>query len=98
MKSANKRMVLTLPVRRSFYIRARYTRLGGSVGCVLPVKARAGRTCEALALFSNVLECMLGSLLMDSLGAYTMPGIRLSHGFINGVRMSIISSIYTKGV
>ena len=44
----NKRMVLTLPARRSFDIRARYKRLGGSVRLVLPHRARAGRTCEAL--------------------------------------------------
>ena len=46
---ANKRMVLTLPARGSFRIRARYTGLGGGSNPVLPVRTRAGRTCEALA-------------------------------------------------
>jgi len=43
-----KRMVLTLPARGNFGILARHKRLGGSVGLVLPLRARAGRTCEAL--------------------------------------------------
>ena len=48
---ANKRMVLTLPALRSFGIIARPKRLGAGIGFVLPVKARAGRTCEALAIY-----------------------------------------------
>ncbi len=44
-------MVLTLPARSSFRIIARYNGLGGGFGSVLPLKARAGRTCEALATF-----------------------------------------------
>jgi hypothetical protein len=44
-------MVLTLPARSSFHIIARHTRLGGGFGFVLPLKARVGRTCEALALY-----------------------------------------------
>jgi len=43
-------MVLTLPARSSFDIIARHKGLGGGFGCVLPLRARAGRTCEALAL------------------------------------------------
>jgi hypothetical protein len=46
---ANKQMVLTLPARGNFYIRARHKGLGSYGGCILPVRARAGRTCEALA-------------------------------------------------
>ncbi len=38
---ANKRLVLTMPARRSFSIRARHKGLGGSVGFVLPVRALA---------------------------------------------------------
>jgi hypothetical protein len=52
-KSANKRMVLTLPARGSFSIIARYKSLGACTNALLPVKARVGRTCEALA---NVLS------------------------------------------
>jgi len=44
-------MVLTLPARSSFDIIARHKGLGGGFGCVLPLRARAGRTCEALAIF-----------------------------------------------
>jgi hypothetical protein len=44
-----KHMVLTLPARGSFSIRARHKRLGSGVGFLLPHTARAGRTCEALA-------------------------------------------------
>lgn len=44
-------MVLTVPALHSFYLIARYKRLGGGFGFVLPVKARAGRICKALALF-----------------------------------------------
>jgi hypothetical protein len=50
-RMANKRMVLTLPARGSFGIIARHTRLGGGVSLVLPHTARAGRTCEALAIY-----------------------------------------------
>ena len=39
----------TLPARGNFDIRARHKRLGGGFGFVLPVTARAGCTCEALA-------------------------------------------------
>jgi len=46
-KSANKRMVLTLPALGHFGIRSRHTGLGRGIGFVLPLKARAGRTCEA---------------------------------------------------
>jgi hypothetical protein len=49
---SNKQMVLTLPALRNFSIIARPKRLGGSVGVVLPVRAQAGRTFEALALIS----------------------------------------------
>ena len=45
---ANKALVLTLPARRSFGIIARHKGLGGGFGFVLPVKARAGRTMQAL--------------------------------------------------
>jgi len=45
---ANKRLVLTLPTRDSFGIIARHKSLGGGVGFVLPVRAQAGRTNEAL--------------------------------------------------
>ncbi len=45
---ANKQMVLTLPARGSFYIIAR---LGGNSGFVLPLRARVGRTFEALEGF-----------------------------------------------
>lgn len=46
-----KRMVLTLPARGDFRIRTRYKCLGGGIGLILPHTARAGRTCEALAIF-----------------------------------------------
>jgi hypothetical protein len=45
----NKRMVLTLPARGSFDIIARYKGLVSGSSSVLPLKARVGRTCEALA-------------------------------------------------
>jgi hypothetical protein len=48
---ANKHMVLTLPARGNFGIRARYKGLDGALGFILPHTARVGRTCEALALF-----------------------------------------------
>ncbi len=48
---ANNGLVLTLPARDNFGICARRKRLGSGVGCVLPVKARAGRTTRALALY-----------------------------------------------
>jgi hypothetical protein len=41
-------MVLTIPAHGSFYIIARYTGLGAGSNPVLPLKARVGRTCEAL--------------------------------------------------
>ena len=47
----NKQMVPTLPARGSFKICARHKRLGGGFGFVLPLRARAGRTCEALGRF-----------------------------------------------
>ena len=42
-------MVLTLPARGSFDIIARCYGLGAGTNALLPVKARVGRTCEALA-------------------------------------------------
>ena len=42
-------MVLTLPALRSFQHNCPPLRLGGGSGCVLPVRAQAGRTFEALA-------------------------------------------------
>ena len=51
---ANKHMVPTLPARGNFHIIARHTGLGGGLGFVLPVKARAGRTCEALGFFRPI--------------------------------------------
>ncbi len=47
---ANKVLVLTLPALRNFGIIARHKRLGAGFSFVLPVKARAGRTTQALAL------------------------------------------------
>jgi hypothetical protein len=47
-ENSNKQMVPTLPARGNFYIRARHKSLGGGFGCVLPLKARVGRTFEAL--------------------------------------------------
>jgi hypothetical protein len=43
-------MVLTLPAHSSFYIIARHKGLGGYFGFVLPVRALAGRTFEALGI------------------------------------------------
>jgi hypothetical protein len=48
----NKHMVPTLPARGSLYIRTRHKGLGSGVGFVLPVKARVGRTFEALGLLA----------------------------------------------
>jgi len=56
---ANKALVLTLPARRSFGIIARHKGLGGGFGFVLPVKARAGRTMQALAIFLATSEILL---------------------------------------
>jgi hypothetical protein len=50
-------MVLTLPARGNFDIRARHKGLGCRVGFVLPVTARAGRTCEALAVRREAVHC-----------------------------------------
>ena len=50
MESANKVLVLTLPARGSFNIIARRKRLGGGFSFILPLRARAGRTTQALAL------------------------------------------------
>lgn len=50
---ANKGLVLTLPALRNFSIIARRKGLGGGVGFVLPVKARAGRTTQALGGSTN---------------------------------------------
>ena len=44
----NKALVLTLPALRNFDIIARHKGSGGSVCCVLPVRAQAGRTMQAL--------------------------------------------------
>ena len=56
---ANKNMVLTLPARDSFRIHVRHKRLGGGIGFVLPVKARAGRTCEAFGCLFSILTSLL---------------------------------------
>jgi hypothetical protein len=52
-------MVLTLPVRGNFGIRARRKGFGCNLGFVLPLKARVGRTCEALALFLAISAILL---------------------------------------
>jgi hypothetical protein len=44
-------MVLTLPARGNFGILARPKRLGGGFSVVLPLRALAGRTFEALDHF-----------------------------------------------
>jgi len=53
-------MVPTLPARSNFEIIARHNGLGGNLGFILPVRARVGRTFEALALFlirPTILGC-----------------------------------------
>ena len=45
----NKVLVPTLPALRNFNIIARHKGLGGGFGFVLPVRALAGRTTQALA-------------------------------------------------
>jgi hypothetical protein len=49
-------MVPTLPARGSFYIVARHKGFGGSFSFVLPVRALAGRTFEALGNLPYVKE------------------------------------------
>ena len=51
---ANKVLVPTLSALRNFSIIARHKGLGGGFGFVLPVRARTGRTTQALASFSIV--------------------------------------------
>jgi hypothetical protein len=41
---------ILLPALRNFEIIARHKRFGGGFGCVLPFRARAGRTTQALGL------------------------------------------------
>lgn len=41
MRNANKALVLTMPARGNFSIRARHKRLGGGFGVVLPHTAPA---------------------------------------------------------
>ena len=62
---ANKQMVLTLPARCSFCIIARHKSLGGGFGCVLPVRARVGRTFEALAPLLMTFLVLLGRLSLE---------------------------------
>jgi hypothetical protein len=70
---ANKRMVLTLPARGNFRIIARHKRLGCSAGFILPLRARAGRTCEALnKAASRQLSC---PQLFDSPSLYFSEGM-----------------------
>ena len=64
VKGANKALVLTLPARGSFHILARHTRLGGGLGFVLPLRARAGRTMQA---FGSFLHSAISSLMKKML-------------------------------
>ncbi len=64
-------MVLTLPAHGSFYIIARYKSLGAGTNGLLPVKARVGRTCEAL-------ERLLNMKLVDGVDFY-LPKISALH-------------------
>ena len=72
--TANKALVLTLPALSSFDIRARYKSFVLILRFLLPVRARAGRTMQALALCSPIIRSF------DCCRSHEMTFMDTSHG------------------